>query len=169
MDNPSNGDRPLVDGREVLPADYMRPIVWKEGDEASFQCLFARSLTEPAVARIYDWPPIADIRTEYRVGCAKCDVVAFHVDGSITVFELKRAGMKLRDYMTGVGQLINASVQFGVALSRSGRHEDVRLVLAVPTGVVPDVGFACLAAGIVYMPFGEISTHNINDQKAREG
>lgn len=133
---------------------------WKDA-EKSFQELFVRTLQYGKLAQVYEWSPVLIVHREFRIHHAICDVVSFHEDGSITVFELKRAGMQLRDYATGIGQLMHASVQFSLALAARGEQDrELRLVLAVPSGVDPDVGFACQEAGIEYMPFGTIEEHN---------
>lgn len=150
---------PVVDGRYQSLGDYFPPRLWVN-TERSFQRLFVRTLAEQQTPGLYGWPAIISIHTEYKIGGAICDVVAFHVDGSITVFELKRGRLALRDFMTGIGQLIHASVQFGLALAHQATHRTVRLVLAVPSGTEHNVGFACLAAGIEYMPFGTVEEYN---------
>lgn len=124
--------------------------------ERQFQLIFVHRLEKEGLLEEFCWPDIAALHTEYRVGSAICDVVTFHSDGSVTVFELKRGGLVLRDYMTGIGQLVNASVQFGLAFMHQNVRRNVRLVLSVPGEANESLGYACLKAGVEYLPFGAI-------------
>lgn len=100
-------------------------------------------------------PVVGNVETEYDLGRTKCDLVASHIDSSISVFECLPADLDYRDYLAGIGHLVHARVQFGVY-----QHE-VRLFLAVMDSTDADLGFACLAAGINYVPYGSVDEHNV--------
>jgi hypothetical protein len=142
------------DGSDYAEPD---PLFWDDS-ELSFKLLLVSSLRDGSLCKAYDLAPCLKVVREFKIPGAFVDIVSFHADGSISVFEAKRAGLSLRDYMTGIGQLMHASVQFGMAFSITTRH--VRYVLATPTATDAHVGFACLAAGIEYMPFGTIEEYN---------
>lgn len=145
-------------GRQVLkrpPSAYQprqAPLASDES-EYKFQQRFAKSLASGEASKRYGWPPVVNVITEYRVGRTACDAVAFHTDGSLTVCELKRAGLSTRDCMTGIGQLVSASVQIGLALLSQGARRSVRLALVIPGEPEDTVGYACVMAGIEYLPF----------------
>lgn len=133
--------------------------------EWRFQDRFARLMRSGALPAKKGWAEPVSVHQEYRIGAAVCDVVAFHADGSISVCELKRGGLSVRSYMTGVGQLINASIQLGLALVHQGARREVRLILSAPGEERVDVGLACARAGIEYLPFdgewvGETDAHD---------
>lgn len=156
-----NGEKFLTGLKE---ADQQKPVkvekkVWFD-DEKSFQSLFVHSLNTGSLCASYELPACLYVATEVKIPGAVIDVVAYHQDGSISIFELKKAGLGLRDYMTGIGQLMHASVQFGLSLSNLGSSSVVRRFLAVPHEPMPHVGFACLEARVDYIPFGTISEHN---------
>lgn len=132
---------------------------WRD-DERSFQSLMVLMLRDGSVCRTEGWAPCLKVVSEMKIPGAVLDLVAYHEDGSITVFELKRAGEGLRDYMTGIGQLIHAQVQFGFSMDRMSMNRTVRFCLAVPSCVDLAVGDACLYAGIDYMPVGTIAEFN---------
>jgi hypothetical protein len=133
--------------------------VWRE-DERSFQSLMMLMLLDGSICRIEGWAPCLKVVSEMKIPGAVLDLVGYHEDGSITVFELKRAGEGLRDYMTGIGQLIHAQIQFGFSMGRTNADRIIRFCLAVPSGVDVAVGDACLYAGIDYMPVGTIAEFN---------
>ena len=149
--------RKAVDGRQLssrpIPEYNHKRRPASDESEHAFQQRFARALASGSLARRCGWPPVIDVTTEYRLGLGACDAVAFHEDGSITLCELKRAGLSHRDCMTGVGQLISASVQLGLSLRAAGARRTVRLVLSTPGKADDAVGYACLMAGIEYLPF----------------
>lgn len=122
--------------------------------EREFQDVFVERLRTGSLAAKLGWPGVVSVMPEYRIGQTICDVVVFHSDGSITICELKREGMQLRDYMTGIGQLLNASVQFGLSLLHQNARRTVRLALSVPGRTSDNLGYACVKAGIEYVPFG---------------
>lgn len=133
--------------------------VWGD-DERSFQQLMLLMLKDGTLCRTYGWAPCLKVVAEMKIPGAVLDLVAYHEDGSISVFELKRAGEGLRDYMTGVGQLIHAQIQFGFSMGRTNADRQIRFCLAVPSAVDVAVGDACLYAGIDYMPMGTIDEFN---------
>lgn len=94
------------------------------------------------------WPDIAAIRRQQALGRAISDLVLEHTDGSITVIEVKRHGLHLRDYCTGVGQL---AYQGSMAALTYGTP-NVRKVLALPGPVALDVVILCEAAGVDILP-----------------
>ncbi|WP_048996405.1 hypothetical protein [Burkholderia multivorans] len=136
---------------------------WGE-DEKSVQELFERCIALGVITDTYGLPDLVASYREYAIPRAVCDFALFHIDGSVTIVEIKRAGLQLREYLTGIGQLMHAAAQFGMAMSATARQVPLRLVLAVPSGVETAIGNACRAANIIYMPFGSVSDHNAISQ-----
>lgn len=127
-----------------------------ENTKKSFREMLHQDLMSGTFLKAYpELPVVGNVETEYDLGRTKCDLVASHIDSSISVFECLPADLDYRDYLAGIGHLVHARVQFGVY-----QHE-VRLFLAVMDSTDADLGFACLAAGINYVPYGSVDEHNV--------
>lgn len=140
--------------------------IW-DASERSFQRLVMLMLEDGTMCRVNGWAPCIKVVAELKIPGAILDLVAYHADGSVSVLELKAGGLGLRDYMTGVGQLIHAQIQFGFVAARTSTDREVRFCLVVPSAVDVAVGDACLYAGIEYMPVGTIDEYNVAEHQAK--
>lgn len=126
-----------------------------ENTKASFCEMVHQDLLSGTFLKAYpDFLPVANVEAGYDLGRIKCDLVVSHSDDSITVFECLPAGLDYCDYLAGIGRLIHTRVQF------EGYQHEVRFFLAVLDKTDADLGFACLDAGINYVPFGSVDEHN---------
>lgn len=124
-------------------------------DEKQFQEFMLSSIE--TVAMVYGLPDIEKCFREYRLERVVPDFVLFHVDGTVSVIECKQAGLGMSSYLAGIAQAKYAADL--IHLSRPEFYGKTRCFLAVPTGVEPEVGNACLLFGVEYMPFGTYSEH----------
>ena len=98
------------------------------------------------------WPEISKIERQVRIGRSVADIVVHHADRSITIIEVKVAGLSLRDYCTGIGQLAYQSV---MAMS-DFQTFSVRRVLAMPGQFPVDVAIVCMAQNVGMLPMPSI-------------
>jgi hypothetical protein len=98
--------------------------------------------------QLMKWPPVTSIKRQVRLGNAIADIVLLHQDGSASILEVKRAGLCLRDYCTGIGQLAYHAIM-AISLFQTF---DVRRILVAPWPISPDVLLACHFAGVEILP-----------------
>jgi len=101
-----------------------------------------------ALADEMGWPKASKVISQVKVGGAIVDVMIKHVDGSITIIEVKRAGLGLRDYCCGIGQLMY-QVQ---AATLEFRTLNVRAVLALPGAPSFHLILAAMRANVEILP-----------------
>jgi hypothetical protein len=100
------------------------------------------------IAEIMGWPEVNSVMRQVRLGGGIADIVLRHVDGSVSLLEVKRAGLGLRDYCTGIGQLFYQAIM-AVSVYQT---TDVRMVLVTPGPVPVDVILATAKAHIDILP-----------------
>ena len=100
------------------------------------------------ICSVMGWPAVASVQRQVRSGREIADIVLVRDDGSVALLEVKRAGLLLRDYCTGIGQLFHQAIM-AVSVYQT---TDVRLVLTLPGPVPTDVILACTMAGVDILP-----------------
>ncbi|MFG1462275.1 hypothetical protein V5F77_05175 [Xanthobacter sp. DSM 24535] len=141
-------DKPRTDWEAI--ESYWRGLYPKT--EAGAERMAVAFLPKESVWREMGWPDVRSIRRQVSVGRGICDIVVTHVDGSITIIEVKNAGLGVRDYCTGIGQLAYQSI---MAASDFQAYR-VRKVLAMPGQFPVDVALACIAADVDMFPMPTI-------------
>lgn len=116
--------------------------------EAGLEAACIELCRRPDLLDIMGWPPVAKMFRQFHLGRGIVDVLIQHVDQSVTVIEVKRGGLALRDYCTGIGQL---SYQAIIAASFFQTNQ-VRRVLATPGPIAPDLVIACAGADVDILP-----------------
>ena len=102
-----------------------------------------------------NWPDAYRVDRQVKIGAAIADLVVFHVDGSLTIIEIKAANLPLRDYCTGIGQL---AYQAGAAVIDFAKPPSmIRRVLAIPNPVSEEVSLACWMAGVTVLPLPTVA------------
>jgi len=131
-----------------------KPVDWEaiereyRAGEVGVERIAAAVLSRPSCWAEMGWPDVASINRQVRVGRAIVDILVRHVDGSITLVEVKRAGLHLRDYCTGIGQLAYQAV---MAMSDFQTFK-VRRVLAMAGQFPVDVAIVCAAEDVDMLP-----------------
>lgn len=130
------------------------PIDWEaiereyRAGETGAERMAVELLRQQSLWREMRWPDVASITRQARIGRSIADILLRHVDGSLTLVEVKRQGLCLRDYCTGVGQLAYQAI---MAMS-DFQTLKVRRVLAMPGQFPVDVAIACVAADVDMLP-----------------
>ena len=120
--------------------------------EAGAEGMAVALLAKPELWRDMGWPDVVSARRQVSVGRAICDIVLDHDDKSISIIEVKNAGLSLRDYCTGIGQLHYQAI---MAASDFQTYH-VRKALSMPGQFPVDVALACVAAGVDMIPMPTI-------------
>lgn len=102
----------------------------------------------PAIWETMGWPDVTDIHNQVQLGGSRADIVLQHADRSVTLVEVKPAGLGLRDYCTGIGQLAYQSI---MAMSVY-QTLDIRRVLCLPGPVPSDLVLATTLTDIEFLP-----------------
>lgn len=134
-----------ADGKPATDWEWLFPRT-EQGLELAIVEMLLRQ--PAALCAEMGWPPIVKVRRQVRLGQQLTDITVEHDDRSVTIIEVKQRGLPLRDYCTGIGQLIYQSL---LAMSYFQAHT-VRRVLATPGPVSPDLVMACAAADIDILP-----------------
>lgn len=134
---------------EAIERHWRRYFPKTEHGAESMAIALVRNKT---LAKEMGWPEISDIERQVRIGRAICDIVLRHTDGSVTIIEVKNAGLGLRDYCTGIGQLAYQAVM----AASDFQTYCVRQVLAMPGQFPVDVALACIAADVDMLPMPQI-------------
>ena len=120
--------------------------------EAGAERMVVDLAMEPKLWAEMGWPDVKTVARQVRIGRSIVDVVLTHSDGSLTLIEVKRQGLGLRDYCTGIGQLAYQAV---MAMS-DFRTYSVRRVLAMPGQFPVDIAIACMFAEVDMLPMPTI-------------
>lgn len=131
------------------------PVDWEAlypASERGLESMCADLCCRPSLAEEMGWLPVAAIHRQLKLGNAIADIVVEHTDGSITVIEVKQPGLSLRDYCTGIGQLMYQSIMAASHFQTT----NVSRVLATPGPISVDLIFACESAGIDLLPVSTI-------------
>lgn len=136
-------------------------------NESGLEAVCVELCRLPSLADCMGWPPVSSIFRQFRLGRGVADIVIEHVDGSVTVVEVKRSGQSLRDYCTGVGQLAYHAV---MAMSWFQARK-VRKVLATPGPVPVDVVIMCAGSDVDILPTMTVTEWIglLNDAKGASG
>lgn len=136
----SKDDKPKTDW-EAIEREY-------RAGELGVEKMAVDLLGNHVLWREMGWPDVDRVRSQVRIGRCIADIVVMHVDNSITVIEVKRSGLQLREYCTGIGQLAYQAI---MAMSDFQTYK-VRRVLAMPGQFPVDVAIACMADGVDMLP-----------------
>lgn len=134
-----------------------------------FRSLLAAS---NAHLKIFDGrvPEIIEAIPEFNVPRGRIDYLLIHIDGSITVCELKDGAKGRQHVLSGLGQCIAYAVQVGMAragiplirkalvFSSWGRADEELLVID-----------ACRSAGVIAVPMGSEEAHRDSAMRFIEG
>lgn len=132
------------------------------GGEEAAACIvetFLLSEAGKAVFAEFGWPDITHWEREFPLPRGRADFAVFHVDGSVTVIEVKRGDRPILEILSGIGQVTMYAVQVGYSKASKG----VRRMLAVtaPREKLDEVLIwdACEAAGVQYCGLGSLEKH----------
>lgn len=128
--------------------DLYRTLRAPRGSESAIERICLVMCAKAAIWREMKWPAVTDINRQVKLGATIADIILSHVDGSFTIIEVKKAGLNIREYCTGVGQLC-CQVVLAMSTFKTLR---VRAVLALPGPVPPDIVLACFRANIEILP-----------------
>jgi hypothetical protein len=113
-----------------------------------------KSLFEGIVPEIIRWEP------EFPVPRGRVDYVIFHIDGSVTVCEVKDGGRGLQNVLAGIGQVLSYAAQVGMA--RAGFREIRKALIFSSLSLLTEdalVMESCEMAGVIPVPLGKESKH----------
>jgi hypothetical protein len=135
----------MTDAKQKAPTDWERMF---PRTEQGLEFAIVEMLRHPALLAEMGWPPIVRVRRQVRIGQQLTDIAIEHEDGSATIIEVKQGGLSLRDYCTGIGQLIYQSLM-AMSFFQTAK---VRRVLATPGPISIDLQMTCIAADIDILP-----------------
>lgn len=128
-------------------------------DKEAGACAILRLLlcTEK-LAEVWELPAIVRWEQEFAFPRGRADFVLFHIDGSVSIVEVKPAGSD-RDVLCGIGQLSLYAMQAGFGL----RNTEIRRVLALADSFSRNKHNeeACKLAGVRLECLGPLNAHQI--------
>lgn len=111
-------------------------------------------LFEGMVPQVIRWEP------EFPVPRGRVDYVVFHIDGSVTVCEVKDGRRGLQNVLSGIGQVLSYAAQVGMA--RAGFREIRKALIFSSLSLLTEdalVMESCEMAGVIPIPLGKESKH----------
>lgn len=159
----SNAATPDRGVEELLSeySEHTQRLLRVPDDEEGACAIVLSLLTAGRMHDVLDVPEVATWEREMPFPRGRADFALFHVDGSVSIIEVKRQAA-LRTMLAGIGQLALYGMQAGYGL----RGVPIRRVLAVSiAGNHLDASTleeACDAAGVVFVPLGSVIEHQDN-------
>lgn len=104
-----------------------------------------------------DLPEISHYEREYPLPRGRADFVLFHVDGSVTVIEVKKNKGNDREIFPAIGQVMSYAVQLGYGRTATSIRKMVASdYVGAGSELIDD---ACRMAGVIWLPLGRIEEH----------
>jgi len=137
----------------------------RAGGEIAASCIFeciliTRDRGSKQIFEKVRWPQIVNWEKEFPVPRGRADFVLFHLDGSITVVEVKRGDRPLMELMAGIGQVTSYATQVGYSNIVGASIKRVLAVTALPN-LLDELllADACKLAGVEYFALGPLKVH----------
>ncbi len=136
--------------------DREKQLLHVPNGEAGACAVIRLMLVSGVLASTWDLPPITNWEQEFAFPRGRVDFALFHVDGSVSLVEVKNAGSD-RDILCGIGQLSLYAIQAGQNLPRN----KVRRILAVAIDSAKSLHLdsACHLAGVTFECIGSVPEH----------
>lgn len=111
-----------------------------------------------------DLPAISHYEREFPLPRGRADFVLFHVDGSVTVIEVKKNNGSDREIFPAIGQVMSYAVQLGYGRTATSIRKMVASDYAGAGSELIDD--ACRMAGVIWLPLVSIEEHEAPLRKA---